>query len=397
MPMKAAPNQFVADPEHYLTEAAIQEVNRKIYNLRVATSCEMAVAVVASTGDESIEEYSERIFTGWKLGKADNDNGLLLLIAVDDRMSRIQTGYGLEGILPDITCKEIIDKYLAPNMRENNVDAAVTQTVGALCDIVENPSNRDEVLSKRGEAGAPLEAPVDSDVIMHLVFLLVCAGFVATSINFFTVMHKVRKGRDNYDKAMIWKRDIKVLWLLTLLSCGSAIIFPLLGMWLSRRYRNKRIICDVCGAKMRKLSETDDNAYLDSGQDLEERLNTIDYDVWLCDKCGAVKRYAYKQDQTRYKECPNCHVVAMYEKCRSTLVPPTVRREGVGESVCECLHCHHQERRRFGIPRKEDPTAAAALAAGAILGSGGRGGGGGGGFTGFGGGSTGGGGASGGW
>ena len=100
----------------------------------------------------------------------------------------------------------------------------------------------------------------------------------------------------------------------------------------------------------------------------------------------------------KYTECPNCHTIAMCLVRDHTLVPATTRRAGEGEKVYECQFCHHQNRRRYSIPKRDD-GAAAALAAGAILGSLGRGGGGGGGGFGggFGGGSTGGGGASGGW
>lgn len=156
---------------------------------------------------------------------------------------------------------------------------------------------------------------------------------------------------------------------------------------------------------MHRLNEEEDNALLTPSQDFEEKLKTVDYDVWECPSCGTVERLPFKAKQMKYSPCPSCGTVAMCLSGTRTIQPATTRSEGTGVKVYECKFCHHKEERPYVIPKKEDP-AAAALAAGAILGSmngrrgrrGGGGGFGGGGFGGgFGGGSTGGGGASGGW
>lgn len=392
-------NQFVSDTDNYLSAAEKEQINQRIAMLRKATTVEMAVAIVPTTGDLTIEQYGEKLFTGWKIGKQDNDNGVLLLIAVDDRLAFIQTGYGMEGVLPDVVCSRIISREIAPEMKRGNIYGAVMGTVMAITDIIENSGDGSDVVSKQGEG--PVLQGLDPDIFYNFIYLVAAIGFVVTLVLYVRTSRHARKGLDNYDKAMAWRNARKSLWWCTLLSLGTAIIFPLLAIWRSRVYRNRRIKCDVCGAKMVKLGEEEDNDYLDSGQDLEEKLNTVDYDVWVCPECHAVKRYAYKIDQSKYKECPQCHVVAMHEKSRSTVIPPTVNSEGVGEVVYECEHCHFQDRNRYRISKKEDPAvaAAAAVALGAAMRGGSRGGNGfgGGGFGGFGGGRTGGGGARGGW
>ena len=147
---------------------------------------------------------------------------------------------------------------------------------------------------------------------------------------------------------------------------------------------------------MKRLSEEEDNELLSPSQDFEEKIKTVDYDVWECPKCGTIERFPFKENQSKYTECPKCHTVAMRLVSDVVRVQPTTTREGMGEKIYKCEFCHHRESKPYKIPRKSDGTGAA-LAAGAVLGSMGRGGGGGSFGGGFGGGMTGGGGASGHW
>ena len=190
---------------------------------------------------------------------------------------------------------------------------------------------------------------------------------------------------------------MKSLFWLGILSFGAGLIFFVLALALYRFWRTRRVVCATCGSKMRRLPEDKDNELLSESQDLEEQLNTIDYDVWECPECGTIECFPFRVDQNKFTECPRCHTVAMGLECDMTVRPATTRTEGEGVKIYTCRYCHNQLRKPYRIPRKEDPSAA--LAAAAVLGAasrGGRGGGGGGGFGGFGGfggGATGGGGA----
>ena len=124
--------EYVADPENRLSAAARSRINRRLQTLRDSTTAEVAVAVVPSIGDYSVEDFSEKVFTKWGLGKKDNDNGVLLLISPDSREVRIQTGYGAEGVLPDVTCGRIIREAVIPNMRRDCLDCAVDEATAMI-------------------------------------------------------------------------------------------------------------------------------------------------------------------------------------------------------------------------------------------------------------------------
>ena len=389
---------YVSDPGNMVSPGVKAQVNSELYDLRMKTGAEVVVAVVPSIGDIPIEDFSERLFTAWGIGKSDKDNGVLILIAPEQRRARITTGYGVEGVLPDISAKKIIDSAIVANMRNDDLDGAVAASVSAVSAVISDPVAAEELKSGEKEAWEKGPEALSSDTIVAF------AGYVAlffflVSVGLFVHDCVKSRGKDRYQKAMVWHRHRLAYWILAVCSAGGGIIVALLAEWRYRRARNKPMKCPTCGIKMKKLSEEEDNAMLSASQDFEERIKTVDYDVWVCPGCGTVERYPFRAKQLKYSECPRCHTVAMCLVRDHTVRPATTRSQGLGEKIYECQFCHHQKRDQYVIPKKDD-GAAAALAAGAILGSMGRGGGHGGGVGfggGFGGGSTGGGGASGGW
>lgn len=392
-------SQYVADPGRLLSDATRDRVDEALYNLRKQTSAEVAVAVVPSIGDVPIEDFALQLFSEWGLGKADKDNGALLVIAIDQRRARIQTGYGMEGVLPDISAKKIIEHDIVPNMREGNLDAAVATAVDHIVQAATDPAVAEELRSSKGDAWESGENDITKEDLMTFV-ICVALAIALVALVMFIMDYRKARGHERYRRAMVWHHHHSLYWILAVCSLGFGLPVALLAEILYRRARNKAIKCPTCGTKMRKLNEEEDNQLLSPSQDFEEKLGTVDYDVWLCPECGSVERFAFKEDQKKYTECPSCHTIAMCPVYDHTILPATTRREGLGERVYECQYCHHRNNWRYRIPKKDD-GAAAALAAGAILGAAsGRGGSGGGGSSfggGFGGGMSGGGGASGGW
>lgn len=390
--------QFVSDPEGLLNEATKTSVNSMLYNLRQNTTAEVAVAIVPDTGDLTIEEWGEEVFQRWGLGTKDRDNGVLLIIAPDMKLARVQTGYGTEGIVTDAWASDLVRNTIAPAMKEGNLNAAVS---GAVTELTAKMSTPDAAAELRSERSREESSAIDANYFYTALLFVAATGFILCAFVFFrNLLSPRRRKASRYDRARMWRADLNPLIILTIVSAGSGAIFLLLAFIIYRRLRTKPMRCPVCDAKMHRLPEDKDNELLSDSQDLEERLKTVDYDVWECPKCGAVERLRFRYPQKKYTECPACHTVAYCQVADFVKLQPTTRNAGMGEKVYECKYCHHQNRVPYVIPKKTDETAA--LAAGAVIGSalgrgGGFGGGGGSIGGGFGGGSTGGGGATGGW
>lgn len=139
----------VVDPHAYLTAPEKDEVNRLIQDVRARADIHAAVYLLRSLGEESIEALAERAFREWTLGQAGKDNGLLIVLAMEDRKMRIETGYGLEGDIPDVAAKRVLDEQLRPFLRTNQIKNGL---VSALIALAQN-RNKEYV------AGAEFQAP----------------------------------------------------------------------------------------------------------------------------------------------------------------------------------------------------------------------------------------------
>jgi uncharacterized protein len=92
----------------------------------------LVVLMVRSTGDQDIESYSLAVAEANKIGRKGTDDGVLLLVAKDDRHVRIEVGYGLEGAIPDAATARIIREYIAPKFRSGDYFGGIGDAVGAL-------------------------------------------------------------------------------------------------------------------------------------------------------------------------------------------------------------------------------------------------------------------------
>ena len=84
---------------------------------------------------------------------------------------------------------------------------------------------------------------------------------------------------------------------------------------------------------MRKLNEEEDNRYLTPQENTEEKLQSVDYDVWLCDQCGNTEVYPYENRYTKYSSCPQCHAKAYSLDRDRILIAPTPFSTGTGEKI----------------------------------------------------------------
>ncbi len=121
VPAKPNPPRLVNDFANVLTPEQEQALERKLVAYDDSTSTQIAVVTLESTGDYSIDEVALQILRQWGVGgQAGKDNGIVILAAIKDRDIWITTGYGMEGAVPDITAKNIIENDVLPAFREEN-------------------------------------------------------------------------------------------------------------------------------------------------------------------------------------------------------------------------------------------------------------------------------------
>lgn len=143
----------VHDDAHILSQSAVDQLEKQLIAYEDSTSNQIAILIIPSLDGDNVEEYSLRVAEKWKLGKKDKDNGVLLLIAVDDHKVRIETGYGLEGVLTDAICSRIIRNEIAPNFRQSQYDEGVFAGVNAIIRAIGGEYQADDDDSGATELG----------------------------------------------------------------------------------------------------------------------------------------------------------------------------------------------------------------------------------------------------
>ena len=127
----------ITDLANVIDAGTEAELDRRIDQIEQQTSHEIAVVTVPSLGGTTVEDYAERLFKDWGIGQAKQDNGVLVLVAPNEREMRIEVGYGLEGILPDGLAGEIIRDNFIPRFRDNDYNGGIRDGVLRVADIVE--------------------------------------------------------------------------------------------------------------------------------------------------------------------------------------------------------------------------------------------------------------------
>jgi uncharacterized protein len=150
----------IVDQAGILSPEAEAAIEPKLVDLEAKSGIQLVVATVNSLEGEEIEPYANELFRNWKLGEADKNNGVLLLVAPNERRVRIEVGYGLEGTLTDALSKVIIANAITPRFKAGDFSGGVTRGVDDIITVLTTDSSEWEArpdlrLDRRSETGPP--------------------------------------------------------------------------------------------------------------------------------------------------------------------------------------------------------------------------------------------------
>lgn len=130
----------VTDLTATLSASEVTQLEQKLAAFGKAKGSQVAVLIVSTTHPETIEQYALRVAETWKLGRKGIDDGVLLLIAKNDRTLRIEVGYGVEGALPDAMAKRIIAEIIVPQFKSGNFLAGIDAGIDAILSSLKGES-----------------------------------------------------------------------------------------------------------------------------------------------------------------------------------------------------------------------------------------------------------------
>jgi len=412
-PKTADANSFVSNPDGILSDETVRSLNTQLSELENETTAEVAVVAVNSIGLNDIDDFANKLFNHWGIGKAGKDNGVLVLLVVHQSAIRFEIGYGLEGALPDAICKRIQTQVMLPEFRNEKYDAGILAGVDLVARIIK-------------------EEPVPElvDVFNSRSFVIWLAGmWVLFGLLPFLLMRRSIKNefqseskkfgrffnyhesncrrygsvKTNRFRTLFFSLIVMVPLLIYLL-IGNGLLFwqflallfasligvmmPVYGWatWKMKKIRRSPIPCTNCGGTMQMLSVAKSKHNLSESQLLEKKLKSMVYDVFECRMCQQKKVLPVKLTSVEsfmYTICSKCGTKSVVSKYK-TIKNPTYTDTGIMGQTNTCLFCQHKETQQTTMKRLSKYSSTG--------GSGGRYSGSGGGS--FGGGSSGGGGSS---
>ena len=130
----------VVDTTGTLSAGEIAQLERQSLALQQRKGSQLQILIVSTTRPEAVEPYAQRVFDQWKIGRKGADDGVLLLVAKDDREVRIQPGYGLEGAIPDIAAGRIVQEYRVPKFRAGDFAGGIGDASAQLVRLIDGES-----------------------------------------------------------------------------------------------------------------------------------------------------------------------------------------------------------------------------------------------------------------
>jgi uncharacterized protein len=185
----------VNDNAQILSENARKSLSEKLKDHEDKTTDQIAILTISSLEGESIEDYANNVFNEWKLGQKGKDNGILIVVVPGERKMRIEVGYGLESVIPDVLAGRIIRNIMAPKFREGDYDGGITDGTLAVISVLEGndlPQNAvsEDNGSSQGKSGlSGFEGPD-----MSIGERILIGAFIFGIIGLFTIIGVLTPG-----------------------------------------------------------------------------------------------------------------------------------------------------------------------------------------------------------
>jgi len=181
----ARSNTLVTDYTGTLNQQEQVALEQKLVSFNDSTSTQIAIVILASVGGYDIADYSVQLFNKWKIGQEKKNNGVLILVAKDDRKMWITTGHGIEGVLPDVLCKRVVERDIVPNFKAGDFYGGLDQATSSIMSIVKGEYTAEEYMKH----GKTKNVPWFPFLIFFFIFLIVIFSKVSRTRNYARTNH----------------------------------------------------------------------------------------------------------------------------------------------------------------------------------------------------------------
>ena len=169
-------SKLVNDYANILTADQSQALERKLFQFDDSTTSQVTVVIVPNLAGKDIADVAIDLGRKWGVGNKKSNNGVVLLISVQDRKLNISPGYGLEKSLPDVVCQQIIDNIIVPDFKGNDYYAGVSQGTDAIIQAIKGEFKAPENYNKRGKTSGTGLGRIVFFIVIIIVFLVISSG-----------------------------------------------------------------------------------------------------------------------------------------------------------------------------------------------------------------------------
>jgi uncharacterized protein len=340
---------YVSNPDYILNSSTVEQINEYLGELEQSDHYQVAVVALRSIGEQVPKDFSTELAQYWGVGEKSRDNGLLILLVLDQRRIEFETGYGTETVLTDVLSKRIQQDEMLPYFRDNNYDAGMLAGVKAVCGVLtgqildENPQYETENEQNAAEYERRSKERERNFWIAFFAWHLFGVAIYLIAILI------IRYQYDPYKKYNIIKNF--AYWIWAILFPVTHIFLVVLSNKLKERYRNQVRFSGKTNKVMHKLTENEEDEFLSLGQQAEEIVKSVDYDVWVTDEKDDFCILSYRPIFTKYTPCPKCKYRTYYKEYDRISIAPTYSSSGKGEKKYACTNCNHVDHKTYTIPR----------------------------------------------
>jgi uncharacterized protein len=339
---------WVTDMAGILDTSTEAKLNAEITKLEQKNGAEIAVVTVPETSPSaSPKAFTTALFKYWGIGKKGQNNGVLVLISKGDRRVEIETGYGVETILPNAEVSNIIKTQITPKFKQGDFNGGTLAGTKAVIVALEQPSVSNQPIP-RSITPKNLEAPSVTTQPAPIAI------------------------PSNFDTTTVEAPTQDATGLLTFLGVGG--LLSAIGVGIIKHSRtvlepegrsrikgnSRTCYCAICKQRLEPVDDRIIQATLSEPEQVAQKIGSVKFEGWKCPNCSqqltetGYHRVAYVPHFNQFCECPNCQELTATHLIQ-TILPPTEYREGKRLITNECQCCDYCRQWEESIPRLPPP------------------------------------------
>lgn len=387
---KANGGGYVSNADHVISDATVNQLNSMIKPLDQQGKAQVAVVLVKSIGGQVPKDFATALFRKWGIGDRTRNNGLLILLVMDQRRMEFEVGYGLEGLLTDLTSQRIQKGLMIPYFKKGDYDTGILKGVGLVVSTID--TGVDQSLDK-DNMYPEIGYVVFQDILFFIVYLIIFCWFtlsargqyvthstswlwlpfllfgplatvaflgLATPVIvqwdlFFLITYCCWSLFFSFTLSKMLKSDpiggtrVQQYQHLKLVIGGITIytiLFPLpflvINYFAAKRRLNRLRYSPYQspnGNGAMILVKENRAAELNDKEQAEEQLGSVSYDLWKSEKGGDVLKLAYKDQNTKIRRCKKCRSFTSKRTKRVVEKRATTKGGGMTSIYYTCVVC----------------------------------------------------------